>query len=330
MHKRTLWRVSVALVLLAVAWVPAVAAKGPDGSLPCPVPAAGSAAPVNVEVGTYLISFGSYDTAKGTYVMDLYLHFRYDAHAADGNFTVSKFEFMNGRAGSRDLLSDDTAADGMRDVWYRVQANLYSEPDFTRYPFDRQQLKLVLEDSVHTDADLVYVPMAEGGAAYDPDVHVAGWNIDAFTATTSTKAYPFGESYCRLSYTLAISREPLSSGMRAFLPPFAFMLVASFSFFFDRAQAANRLALGTGMLITAVGFHISQTVGLPALGALSLFDQVMIAVYTFIAATILVTTVLAFGERLRLPERASKLINQRGALLAVAAPVLVFLLLHFV
>jgi hypothetical protein len=281
---------------------------------------------VEVRAGLHLISVGNYDTAKGTYLMDFYLHLRWDAAHAPANFTPAKFEFMNGRAASRDLLSDDLGADGFRDAWYRVQASLYSAPQFAQYPFDEQALTIVLEDTVHPDGELVY---AAGDATLDSDVGLSGWSESGFARAVATKAYPFGESYSRLQYTLTLKRETVSSAMRTFLPPIAFMLVASFSFFFDRAQAANRLSLGTGMLITAVGFHISQTVALPPLGALTLFDKVMIAVYAFIAATLLVTTVLAFGERLQLPERVSKLVNQRGALLAIAVPFVVFGLLTF-
>jgi hypothetical protein len=291
------------------------------------VPPANAAAapPVEVHVDLHLISVGNYDTAKGSYVMDFYLHLWWDTAAAPANFTPARFEFMNGRAASRELLSDDLTGT-QRDVWYRLQASLYSAPDFSQYPFDRQGLAIILEDTVHTDADLVYVP---GNTTLDHDATLSGWKETGFTAAVTTKEYPFGESYSRLQYTLELKREPVSSAMRTFLPPIAFMLVASFSFFFDRAQAANRLGLGTGMLITAVGFHISQTVSLPPLGALTLFDKVMISVYTFIAATLLVTTVLAFGERIQLPPRVSKLINQRGALLAIALPFVVFGLLAF-
>jgi hypothetical protein len=291
------------------------------------LPAASAApAPVQVRAELHLISVGSYDTAKGTYLMDFYLHLQWDTAGAPANFTPAKFEFMNGRAASRDLLSDDTT-DGVRDLWYRVQASLYSAPQFAAYPFDEQRLTIVLEDTVHPDSELAY---AAGNTTLDADAGLAGWKESSFAPVVTTKDYPFGESYSRLQYTLTLQREPVSSAMRTFLPPIAFMLVASFSFFFDRAQAANRLSLGTGMLITAVGFHISQTVALPPLGALTLFDKVMIAVYAFIAATLLVTTVLAFGERLRLPEKASKLINQRGALLAILLPFVVFGLLTLI
>lgn len=294
----------VAAVALLLALVPGAAAE-----------------PVQVEVGVHLISFGNYDTAKGTYTMDLYLRMR---HAADGNVTAERFEFMNGRAASRELLSDETV-DGVRERWYRVQANLYSPPRFRDYPFDDQELQLVLEDTVHPADELVY---ALRETTLDADVVVAGWRVKGWEAEQDTKEYPFGESYSRITYTLRVGREPLSSALRSFLPPLAFMAVASFSFFFDRSQAASRLTLGTGMLISAVGFHISQTVALPPLGALSLFDKVMVAVYAFIGSTILVTTALSWGDKLALRPRAADLINRRGALLSLLVPVAVFLLLQ--
>ena len=40
---------------------------------------------------------------------------------------------MNGRATSKELLSDETV-NGTRDLWWRIQAALYSEPRFDRYP----------------------------------------------------------------------------------------------------------------------------------------------------------------------------------------------------
>ncbi|HEX2065879.1 MAG TPA: hypothetical protein VHI93_03610 [Candidatus Thermoplasmatota archaeon] len=285
-----------------------------------------AAAPVAVEASLHLISVGGYDTAKGTYVMDFYLHLRWDAAGAPANFTPERFEFMNGRAASLERLSDETGPDGMRDLWFRIQADLYSAPRFADYPFDEQHLTILLEDAVHPESELAYVPT---NTTVDAEAALAGWKESSFTHSVATKDYPFGESYSRLQYTLTLKREPVSTAMRTFLPPLAFTLVASFSFFFDRSQAASRLSLGTGMLITAVGFHISQTISLPPLGALTLFDKVMIAVYAFIAATLLLTTVLAFGERLRLPEAASRLLNQRGALLAILVPLVLFSLLAF-
>jgi len=305
------------LALLAAMVLPLVAC----------IPLASAQTPLEVSVELHVISFGNFDVNKGTYTMDFYLHLWHANSTVDG-LDATRFEFINGRAASRELLSDDVE-DGQRHLWYRIQANLYTDPHFELYPYDTQVLRLNLEDAIHTADELRYVPRL-GGNGLDPDVRVAGWHIDEATATVAEKEYRFrdsSETYSRFSYEVHVSRPPMSATLRSFLPPLAFVLVASFSFFLDPAQPVPRLTLGTGMLISAVGFHLSQMVNLPGLSVVTPFDRFMIASYAFIACCIMVTVALAWGEKLRIPAGILKLTNRWGAALTVAIPALVYVLL---
>jgi hypothetical protein len=117
------------------------------GLLSAPLAAAQDADPVEINVGLLVINFGNYDANKGTYVLDFYLFFKWDPAAAPANFTPATFEFMNGRASAKDKIFDETnATTGMRELWYRVQANLYSEPSFDDFPFDTQHVRILFED----------------------------------------------------------------------------------------------------------------------------------------------------------------------------------------
>lgn len=53
----------------------------------------------------------------------------------------------------------------------------------------------------------------------------------------------------------------------------------------------------------------------------------MISAYAFIAMTILVTAMLAFEGRFKVPAAALKVVQQRGIWLSFSVPVVVFLLL---
>jgi hypothetical protein len=53
-----------------------------------------------------------------------------------------------------------------------------------------------------------------------------------------------------------------------------FCIVSGLSFFFRSDKVAQRLGMGTSMLISAVMFHISQTASLPPLGSLILVCSV--------------------------------------------------------
>lgn len=293
------------------------------------VPGAGAqVGPVPVEVEVYVVNFGNYDTGRGTYVMDFYLTFRWDPAAAPEGFAPTRFEFMNGRAaGAMDRIGDEVdEATGLREVTYRVQANLYSEPRFHDYPYDTQRLELVFEDAVNDAMALRYVP-AMAGSGVDEGVRIPGWRLGAATLEESTKTYPPDERFSRARFSVEISREPLSSTLKSFLPPFAFMLVAGLGFFFHPSKVANRITLGTGMLIAAVGFHISQTVGLPPMGTLILFDKVMIATYAFLVGCLIVSTLIHIDEDWWKDRDYTKTINLAGGLLTLAAPGVTFLAL---
>jgi hypothetical protein len=280
--------------------------------------------PVTVDVGLYVISFGNYDANKGTYTIDMYMWFRWNATSAPAGFSIDKFEFMNGRASSKDRIADDTdAGTGTREVWYRVQANLYSDPQFKQYPFDQQKLLVQFEDANLSSGKLVYRPL-EDESGLDKQVKVAGWHLDRTFFSTSDKEYKWGEKYSRVSFELDISREPTSTGIKTLLPPIVFCVVSGLSFFFPASKVAQRIGLGTSMLISAVMFHISQTSALPPLGSLILMDKIMIATYSFLGASLIVTALISVNEDFWKKPQYTKYANLYGGALSVLLPFLLF------
>ena len=295
-------------------------------SVPTATTAEGPAAagPVNVGVGLYVISFGNYDANKGTYVMDMYMWFRWNLSSAPAGFTIEKFEFMNGRPASKEKITDDTNAEtGTREVWYRVQANLYSDPQFRDYPFDKQRLLVQFEDANLSASKLVYAPLP-GESGLDPQVRVAGWHLDRTAFSTSEKEYKWGERYSRVTFELDISREPTSTGIKTLLPPVVFCIVSGLSFFFPAGKLAQRIGLGTSMLISAVMFHISQTSSLPPLGSLILMDKIMISTYAFLGASLIVTAVISVNEDFWKKPQYTRYANFYGGVLSVLLPFLLF------
>ena len=271
------------LLLLPLLAAPLASAQEQDG-------------PLEIDVGLLVINFGNYDANKGTYVLDFYLFFTWNTSEAPADFTPGTFEFMNGRASAKDKIFDETNAQtGTRELWYRVQANLYSEPSFAEFPFDTQHVQILFEDSLLTSDQLVYVPMHDA-SGLDEGFNAAGWRVGTPTFEIVEKEYKFGETYSRARFTIDLSRERFSTAIKSLLPPAAFIFVAALAFFIHPSKWNNRLALGTGMLISSVMFHISQTVALPPMAKLILFDKVMIAVYLFVVGSLAVTTLIAIDE----------------------------------
>jgi len=83
------------------------------------------------------------------------------------------------------------------------------------------------------------------------------------------------------------------------------------------------------MLISAVMFHLSQTTSLPALPSLILIDKIMIAVYAFLASSLLATTLIYVDDEYWKKVDYTKQVNRFGAILTIILPFVVFALLYF-
>jgi hypothetical protein len=287
----------------------------------------GSGTGTRVGVGLYLISFGNYDENKGAYTMDFYIWFQFPTNGTPAGFSIDNFEFMNGRAGSRDQISftDDGTT---TEIWYRVQADLYATPHFKMYPFDKQKLTMELEDSGMTTTDLVYYPLTQDNTL-DPDLTIAGWDISGSSWTATTHHYGWGEEYSRMVFTINVSRPPTSTTIKTMLPPIIFCIVSGLSFFFPSTRMGEKVGLSTSMLITAVMFHISQTSSLPPLGSLIMIDKIMLATYTFLTISLIATSLVVINEDIWKKEKLTMKINVIGGMMAAIMPFLMFGILWF-
>ena len=277
-----------------------------------------------INVGIYVISIGNFEFTKGTYILDFYLMFQWE----NSNISPSSFEFMNGRATSKEKIYDVRTNDSS-EVWYRVQASLFITPEFNKYPFDSQDLKIIIEDSTYNISIITYsaVPDVLG---VDHQFQIAGWKVQSSTMNASTHEYPWGEEYSQLTYTIKLERDAGLTAAKLLLPPIIFCIVSGLSFFFKADKITHRLGLGTSMLISAVMFHLSQTSSLPPLPSLILIDKIMIAVYAFLASSLFATTLIYIDDEYWKEVDYTKTVNTIGGLLTIILPFLVFGLLYFI
>ncbi|MDI6917213.1 MAG: hypothetical protein QMC80_05395 [Thermoplasmatales archaeon] len=277
----------------------------------------------NVNVGIYLLSIGNFELNRGTYVTDFYLFFRWNENIS------MNFEFMNGRINSKDKILDEVKENGEREVWYRINANLFIEPKFSAYPFDSQELLIVFEDTKLNSSLLKFSPLlAESGI--DENVKVSGFKVDSWQFKIEDKEYKWGEKYSRTIFSIKIVRDAPATAVKTILPPIIFCVVSGLSFFFKSDKITHRLGLGTSMLISAVMFHISQTSSLPPLAILIMIDKIMIAAYSFLASSLIATVIIYIDEEYWKDVDYTKIVNRAGAIITLIIPFIVFGLLTLI
>jgi hypothetical protein len=244
------------------------------------------------------------------------------------NLSPASFEFMNGRPITKEKIYE-ARTNETNEVWYRVQANLFITPEFNSYPFDTQDLKIILEDSKFNTSTLNYAPKQDI-IGTDEQFSIAGWKIQSSDIEVTNHDYPWEESYSQLTFTIKLTRDAGLTSTKLLLPPIIFCVVSGLSFFFKADKITHRLGLGTSMLISAVMFHLSQTSSLPPLPSLILIDKIMIAVYAFLASSLFATTLIYIDEEYWKDVDYTKIVNRFGGILTLVLPFIVFAILYFI
>jgi hypothetical protein len=236
----------------------------------------------DVKVSMYMLNLGKFDTATGTFTADFYLDLQCDTNCSPENF-----EFMNGRATSIDKIIDTPT-----EKYYRIQASLNSPVDLRRFPFDTQEMKIIIEDKENNIDEIRYVP-DDNSSGIDKSVTFIGWKLDSWKSSVTEHYYDvYNETYSQYQFSINISKIFFNSFIKTFLPIIFIMLIVMFSFLLDTDKIMTRLTMTTAALTASVMFHISISNQIPPVGYMTMADQFMLVTYFILLATIVLNVFL--------------------------------------
>ncbi|MCX8188430.1 MAG: hypothetical protein N3F64_01850 [Nitrososphaeria archaeon] len=222
--------------------------------------------PSQVKAGVWVISIDKVDLAAGTFSADFYLWFHYTD-------VPPNFEFINGVPSK---IEKTVEREGY--VEYRVKATFVQQYNFKSFPFDVQNLNIIIEDKSLNISKLVFSPDFEQ-SGLDPQAYVVGWQFKDFTSESIVHEYP-GENYSRIIFTISIQRETFPVFMKNFVPITLITLISLLSFAVSIQNYSQRISIGITTLFSAVAYHLATLSTLPPLSYLTLFDRIMLAIYS--------------------------------------------------
>ncbi|MBI2508298.1 hypothetical protein HYV89_05090 [Candidatus Woesearchaeota archaeon] len=290
------------ILLLAMILLPVVLAEASD-----------------VNVGVYVLNLGKFDVATGAFTTDFYLSMKCDD--CDIGDDIGDFEFMNGRAGSVDKIIDDKD-----EKFYRIQANLNSPVNLKEFPFDTQEMQIIIEDKSKTIDELRYTADKEVSGV-DESIAFAGWNIDGWRAEEKEHRYNvYDETYSQYVFAIPISRIALNSFMKTFMPVFFILLVVLFSFVLDPDKITTRLGMAGSGLVASVMFHISISNQIPPVGYLTFADKFMILTYAILLSTFIINVYMIEMQERKQAELVERIHRKTEYMVFAVVPVLYLLL----
>lgn len=239
--------------------------------------------PLRVHVGILLLNVGRLDTSTGTYTMDFYLTMRCNRPC-----DPEPFELANGRITFQQLqeqLPDYKA--------FRIQAALSVGMDLRRYPFDRHQLGLVIEDSNRDANSLVYVTETTRSLIAS-DLQVAGWELSPGIQTHVEPHYYsiFDQTYSHYVASVEIRRPLLASLVKGLMPAIIMTMCGLISLLMSSDKFNQRLSLSTSSLLGTVIYHLTMTSAIPPVAYLTFADRFMIGNYSCLLLTVVTTMLL--------------------------------------
>ena len=155
-----------------------------------------SSGPAKVMVGAYINDIQELDFRSNSYAIDLYVWFRWKP-APDLNPTMEFINRYASDANLRDELYDapKPMPDGSVYAIIRYQGQFSTKFRLEKYPFDTQELLVVMEDTVAAADAQVYVADENCGVAINPDITLPGSKVGKPGAAGGRRAYPtnFGD-----------------------------------------------------------------------------------------------------------------------------------------
>ena len=230
------------------------------------------------------------------------------------------------------------------------QGDFYFNPDFRRYPFDVQDLQIIVENSILGEDELVMAPdtasfnlsdqPADFQGISDELIHAKNQNYrfkkTRIYADTGVYNSNFGDPdfdphsrYSRIVFKLSIDRAFIPYISKLLIPLMIILAQAYFVFFIPPKAIDIATSITVTSLLSAIAFQFSLGQELPEIGYLIFVDKAFYTCYLLIALTMAQSLITYYWDDSGVPAlkaRAIKLDRWCRYLFPVAFFLILFLL----
>ncbi|MEK6783573.1 MAG: hypothetical protein AABY93_17855 [Bacteroidota bacterium] len=254
------------------------------------------AQPDTVKVGSYVISLHDINFRDKEYTIRFWLWFVYDN--PDFDFT-KQLDIPNAKT----IEPPEIILDSLNGkVWVimKMKCTMKEKWLVHDFPFDKQHLKVQIENTLFDNESLVFVPDILG-SRYDKEDALDGWTITDFNVADGIHLYETGfgdatpgrdhQTFSTFLLEMDIEREALGLFMKLFLGMYIAFLIAAISFIPKPWELDPRFGLPVGGLFAAVGNKYIIDSVLPETSSFTLVDTLHTITFLGIFAILVVSAI---------------------------------------
>lgn len=269
------------------------------------------AQPDTVSVGIYITSIHDIDFKQKEFSANFWLWLRYKNKAFD---FYQNLEVPSAKSVTKSFVMVDSS-DGEVYMQMKLQCVMKDSWRINNFPFDRQRLRISIENSQYDSRYLVFVPDTVG-ENFDKRFTLNGWSIDSCTTIAGTKIYEtaFGDrsiakprtEYSAFRVRLVITRDAMGIFWKMFLGMYIAFLIAFTCFYIHTDGIDSRFGLSVGALFAVVGNKYIIDSSLPESTTFTLVDTLHGLTLFFIFSVVAATAWSLYLVKLEQPLRARR------------------------
>jgi len=246
--------------------------------------------PAMVKVGLVIREIREFNIQTGGFESDFYLSL-----TSDKEMPNLSLVFTNGHEVTFTPLADTGTF-----KLFSVTGKFTTNVDLRKYPYDTQELDLLLEDQKAGVDQLIFLA-DKARTSLDSSFRLSSFGAAGTGAISYKHKYPArfdrDDLYVsRYKFTLTVDRFATSAAFSVFVPAFIIVLISLTGMWVPPDELEVRSNAGAPMLAAAVLFHFSLIQSLPATGYLTHADKLMLGVYVSLLLNMGSTWMLMLGE----------------------------------
>jgi len=250
--------------------------------------------PDTVKVGIYITSIHDIDFKQKEFTATFWLWLKYKNRKFD---FVHNLEVPSAKSVDKSFFTEDTTGEVIS-MQMKMQCVMKDSWKIENFPFDRQTLRISIENSQYDTRSLVYVADTVG-ENFDKRFTLRGWSVDSCILSTNTKIYEtgFGDEsltkprteYSAFRVKLVVTRDSAGLFWKMFLGMYIAFLIAYICFYIHSDGMDSRFGLSVGSLFAVIGNKYIIDSALPESSTFTLVDTLhgltLFFIFTVITAT---------------------------------------------